>query len=146
MNTKRISMVAVMALALVTAVVSPSLATAQSTITGKFTLPCTTYWEKATLPAGDYTFSIAPAVNDVKILHVRGPKSLDVEAWTTHDSSLKENAVELKRTGGSAVVSNMYLAAASISMHFRSSAPAKELLAAATTPPPTELAKIIVTD
>jgi len=147
MNTKRsISMVAVMALVLVAATVSPSLASAQKQVEGKFTLPCTTYWGTTILPAGDYTFSVSSVSQHGAVLSVRGEKSMRVTVIANNNSIVEQNALELKRSGSAAVVTKMYLAEAGISMQFRASASARELVAAATTPPQTELAKIIVTD
>jgi hypothetical protein len=133
MNTKQISMVAVMALVLVTAAVSPSLATAQQKETeGKFTLPCTTYWGASVLPAGSYTFTISRVGNHAKLVEVRGEKSLKTMAIADPDNG-KESALEIRRSGGSAVVTNMRLAGQS-NIVFGVTRVAKELLASGSTP------------
>jgi hypothetical protein len=145
MNTKQISMVAVMALVLVTAAVSPSLATAQQKESeGKFTLPCTTYWGGSVLPAGNYTFTISRVTKNVDIVEVRGGKSFKTMAIVDPDYANKENALEIRRSGGSAVVTNMHLAHGGININFRVTPQAKELLASASEgQPPVE--KIAVT-
>jgi hypothetical protein len=147
MNTKQISMVAVMALVLVTAAVSPSLASAQQIAGGKFTLPCTTYWGNAVLPAGNYNFTISHPGNMKGIVAVRisGQKSADLTAFVDYDDYLKESALDVRRSGGSEVVSNLHVAdgGTKVSMHFQAAPAAKELLASASTQVAVE--KIIVT-
>jgi hypothetical protein len=148
MNTKRISMVAVMALVLVTAAVSPSLAHAQQKVSeGRFTLPCTTYWGTAVLPAGNYTFSISRVTQNADILDVRGEKSLKMLSVVAPGYGKKENALELRRSGGSAVVTNMHLAEGGININFRVASAAKELLASDSTlqGPQGQVEKILVT-
>ena len=145
MTTKRISMVAVMALVLVMAAVSPSLATAQSKQSeGKFTLPCTTYWGTSVLPAGTYTYAITRVDKNVDLVEVRGGKSFKVLAISDPDYDNKENALEIRRSGGSAVVTNMHLAANGIRINFRVAPQAKELLASASEGQP-QVEKIAVT-
>jgi hypothetical protein len=151
MNTKRISMVAVMALVLVTAAVSPTLASAQTEFAGKFTLPCTTYWGNEVLPAGAYTFSITDAsraTGHVAFLKVQGQKSLEMTVMVTHGDYVKECALEGRRSAGSAVITSLHLAGvktnAGISMNFRAAPAAKELLASSSAPQ-AALEKITVT-
>jgi hypothetical protein len=146
MNTKRISMVAVMGLVLAAAALTPSPASAQKAVVGKFTLSCTTYWGNNVLPAGDYTFSAEKIGLHATHLSVRGAKNMDVLSTANNTSGDRRNAIELKRSGATAVVTNMYLAKGSIEMSFRTSPSAKELLVGALTPPRTERAQIIVTE
>jgi hypothetical protein len=135
MNTKRISMVAVMTLVLVTVALSPGLAAAQQRESeGKFTLPCTTYWGTAVLPAGTYTFSLSRVTKNVDILDVRGGKSFKVMAIVDPDYANKENALEVRRSGGSAVVTNMHLAEGGININFRVAPVARELMSSASVP------------
>jgi hypothetical protein len=150
MNTKRVSMVAVMAFVVVTAAVSPSLASAQTEFQGKFTLPCTTYWGNEILPAGAYTFSIADASRasgQVAFLKVHGPKSLEMTVMVKRGEYVKESALEVRRSAGSAVITSLHLAGirvnAGIGMNFRAAPAAKELLASASTPAVAE--KIMLT-
>jgi hypothetical protein len=145
MNTKQISMVAVMALVLVTAAVSPSLATAQTKESeGKFTLPCTTYWGASVLPAGDYTYTISRVTKNVDIVEVHGAKTFKTIAIVDPDYATKGNALEVRRSGGSAVVTNMHLADGGININFRVAPQAKELLASASEGQP-QVEKIAVT-
>ena len=134
MNTKHISMVGVMALVLVAATVSPSLATAQQhrEIEGKFTLPCTTHWGDAVLPAGSYTFTVSAISRNVKLVEVQGEKSFRTMAMADLDKG-QENALEIRRSGGSAVVTNLYLTGSN-NIRFKVGRSAKELLASASTP------------
>ena len=47
---------------------------AQTIYQGKFTLPVETHWGSATLPAGDYTFTVAGAVAEFR-LYIHGQRT-----------------------------------------------------------------------
>jgi hypothetical protein len=133
MNTKQISMVAAMALVLVTAAVSPSLASPQQVAGGQFTLPCTSYWGSAVLPAGHYTFTVAHPSNmaGVVAIRVKGQKSAELTAFVDYDNSLQDSALDVRSAGGSEVVTRLNIAdgGTRISLHFQAAPAAQELLA-----------------
>jgi len=58
-KTKFLTSIALAALALISL---PGPGKAQNAYQGKFTLPFEAHWGKATLPAGDYTFSLPKAM------------------------------------------------------------------------------------
>jgi hypothetical protein len=67
-----------------------ALATAgktQNIYQGKFTLPAETHWGGATLPAGDYTFTIASASAEYR-LYIRGERTnFIIRAATVEDAT-----------------------------------------------------------
>ena len=79
----------------VAALVLGALATsgkAQNAYQGKFTLPFETHWGIATLPAGDYTFTMASISSDYR-LYIRGEKvNAIIEASATDDKSVAAHA------------------------------------------------------
>jgi len=65
---------------------------AQSAYQGKFTLPFETHWGSATLPAGDYTFTMASISSDYR-LYIRGEKvNAIIEASATDDKGVAAHA------------------------------------------------------
>ena len=64
----------VIAVGLLAIVLLSSSIRANDVLVGKFTLPHPTQWNNTTLPAGDYTFSVARGQADTKVLSVHGAK------------------------------------------------------------------------
>ena len=65
---------------------------AQTAYQGKFTLPFETHWGSATLPAGDYTFTMASISSDYR-LYIRGEKvNAIIEASATDDKGVAAHA------------------------------------------------------
>jgi len=63
-------------LAFTTLTIAPSLASAQETPRGKFTLPHEVHWQEAVVPAGDYQFSFESDGIHVLWLHkLTGPRT-----------------------------------------------------------------------
>jgi hypothetical protein len=59
---------------------------------GKFTLPFETHWGSATLPAGDYTFTMASVSSDYR-LYIRGAQvNAIIRATSTDDRGVSEHA------------------------------------------------------
>jgi hypothetical protein len=67
---------------------------AQSRYEGKFTLPFETRWGSATLPAGDYTFTL-PSKNSPYMLYIRGQAGSAVIMATTTDDRVDSNRAQL---------------------------------------------------
>jgi hypothetical protein len=59
MKTKFTRIIAIATFGLIAICASASSASAQNAFQGKFTLPNDVRWANATLPAGDYTFSLS---------------------------------------------------------------------------------------
>ncbi len=145
MNSKRNSMLAVMALALMVAAVAPSVASAQR-VGGHFTLPCTTYWGSAVLPAGSYSFTMKRNFGGAAVLWIRGQKNATIALIADRDTYLKENVLEVSRGAGSEVVTGMKLADGGIKAKFHPTPVAKELLASASQSKPETFKIVLVAD
>jgi hypothetical protein len=78
----------------VAALVLGTLATsgnAQAAYQGKFTLPFETHWGGATLPAGDYTFTMSSASSDYRLI-IRGRVDAIIMASSTDDKAVAGHA------------------------------------------------------
>jgi hypothetical protein len=64
---------------------------AQNAYQGKFTLPFETHWGGATLPAGDYTFTMSSASSDYRLI-IRGQVNAIIMAVTTDDRAVADHA------------------------------------------------------
>ena len=65
---------------------------AQNVYQGKFTLPFETHWGGATLPAGDYTFTMSSAMSDYR-LYIRGAQvNAIIMATSTEDKAVSDHA------------------------------------------------------
>jgi hypothetical protein len=82
----------------ITALVLGALATSgksQNVYQGKFTLPVQTHWGNATLPAGDYTFSVLSA-NEQYRLYIHGQRTnFIVSAITAETASPQHTQLNL---------------------------------------------------
>src|ERR1700757_4657866 len=67
---------------------------AQNAYQGKFTLPFETHWGSATLPAGDYTFTMSSA-NSSYTLYVRGEKVNAIIRATATDEQVVSSHAQL---------------------------------------------------
>jgi hypothetical protein len=63
----------------------------QSVYQGKFTLPVETHWGNATLPAGDYTFTVASAAAEYR-LYIRGQRSNFIISTATAEGATPQHA------------------------------------------------------
>jgi hypothetical protein len=78
----------------IAALVLGALATSgksQTIYQGKFTLPVETHWGNATLPAGDYTFSVLSA-NDQYRLYIHGQRTNFIVPATTAENTTPQHA------------------------------------------------------
>ena len=64
---------------------------AQGIYQGKFTLPVETRWGAATLPAGDYTFTVSSASSEYR-LFIKGQKTNAIVQTLTADSATTQHA------------------------------------------------------
>jgi hypothetical protein len=64
---------------------------AQSIYHGKFTLPFETHWGSATLPAGDYTFTVASASAQYR-LYIRGQQTNFIIPAVTAEDATSQHA------------------------------------------------------
>jgi hypothetical protein len=63
---------------------------AQTVYQGKFTLPVETHWGSATLPAGDYTFSVAGAAAEYR-LYIHGQRTNFIVPAITADTATPQH-------------------------------------------------------
>ena len=71
-----------------------AIGNAQNAFQGKFTLPFETHWGSATLPAGDYTFTMSSA-NSSYTLYVRGEKVNAIIRATATDEQVVSSHAQL---------------------------------------------------
>jgi hypothetical protein len=64
---------------------------AQNAYQGKFTLPSETHWGGATLPAGDYTFTMSSASSDYRLI-IQGRVNAIIMAASTDDRAVADHA------------------------------------------------------
>jgi hypothetical protein len=64
---------------------------AQSIYQGKFTLPVETRWGAATLPAGDYTFTVSSASSEYR-LYIKGQKTNAIVQTLTAETASSRHA------------------------------------------------------
>jgi hypothetical protein len=116
MNNMKHFMFASLALVLLLSCITVGPANAQG-VYGKFTLPCATHWGGATLPAGDYFFTVDGRRGSM--LLGTGRKNLgfviaqSVTAEASHASSLL-----VERTGGVASVTELRLAGSGLVLRY----------------------------
>jgi hypothetical protein len=111
---------AIAALGLIAVCASASTASAQDVYKGKFTLPADARWDNATLPAGEYTFSLKSVALPTRIV-VTGPNgSQFVITSSTNDKFIDApSSLELERRNGAYFISEMYLADLHMQLNYR---------------------------
>ncbi len=87
-------------------------------VAGSFRLPNEVKWQGATLPAGDYTFSMKSAAAPAQI-QIQGPRGIFVVALTTSkDDSNGQSMLTIDHCGASSVVRELYLAPIGVRLHY----------------------------
>jgi hypothetical protein len=126
-------------LALTSLNIAPSLASAQDAAQGRFTLSHEVQWENATIPAGEYRFSLAPehAGRLLTLSELTGTRQAFFLA--VHDSRETKTTdrcelVVKTATGGARYVSTMQLPESGMTLIF--SAPSEKQIARASMPVP----------
>ena len=142
MRTNNTLKVAVMTMALVAVALAPSFASAQSTVSGKVTLPCTTYWGSKALPAGEYQFSMTTTGGGTYIVAIRGVEQFI--GTKERDSDLKGDTLMIERYNGIAVVKALSLASHDVKLSFQTSRRAKEFVASADVKPEILSARVTI--
>lgn len=81
-----------------------------SSLCGSFTLPFEVSWQGNTLPAGDYTFSLAsPSLP--AIVSVKGPQSAFIMATAVEEKKTDANSsLTIQQRGSARFVEELYLA------------------------------------
>ncbi len=100
--------IAALALAAVCASATPVFA--QNAIQGSFTLSHEVQWQKATLPAGAYTFEMK-SLAAPSLITIHGPNGTRfISALVADEKTSERSMLLVQQRGGRSVVSELYLA------------------------------------
>ena len=118
MKTNFTRIVAIATLGLIAICASASSASAQNAFQGKFTLPNDVRWANATLPAGDYTFSLTTMSGKV---FLQGPNGGAFILTSVIDKRNEGGSSKLtiEHRGGISFVRSMYLADLGVELTYR---------------------------
>ena len=113
-------LVAIATLGLIAICASASAASAQSVFKGKFTLPEDVQWGNASLPAGDYTFSLKSESLPAEII-LQGPNggSFIMTGSTDKRDGGDSSNLTIERRGRAHFVHTMYLADLGLELRYR---------------------------
>jgi hypothetical protein len=111
MKTNFTRIVAIATLGLIAICATASSASAQNAFQGKFTLPNDVRWANASLPAGDYTFSLSSATMSGHVF-LQGPNggAFILTSVTDKRDEGDSSKLTIERRGGISFVRSMYLA------------------------------------
>jgi hypothetical protein len=111
MKTNFTRIVAIATFGLIAICASASSASAQNAFQGKFTLPNDVRWANASLPAGDYTFSLNSTTMAGRVF-LQGPNGGAFILTSVIDNRNEGDSSKLtiERRGGNSFVRSMYLA------------------------------------
>ena len=128
MKSLRNRVLAIAALGIATICANASPATAQLTaFKGSFTLPNEVRWQGATLPAGDYTFSLKSA-SGPDLIQLQGPKgaSFVISLTASKDDVSDSSVMTIEHRAGMSIVRELYLAQIGLRLHYYVPKPAKD--------------------
>jgi len=120
MKTNFTRIVTIATLGLIAICASASSASAQNTVQGKFTLPHDVRWANASLPAGDYTFSLSSMTMSGSVF-LQGPNGGAFILTSVIDNRNEGNSSKLtiEHRGGFSFVRSMYLADLGVELTYR---------------------------
>ena len=120
MKTNFTRIVAIATLGLIAICASASSAFAQNAFQGKFTLPNDVRWANATLPAGDYTFSLSSTTMSGRVF-LQGPNGGAFILTSVIDERKAGGSSKLtiEHRGGISFVRSMYLADLGVELTYR---------------------------
>lgn len=128
MKSLRNRVLAIAALGIATICANASPATAQAmAFKGSFTLPNEVRWQGATLPAGDYTFSLKSA-SGPDLIQLQGPKggSFVISLTASKDDVSDRSVMTIEHRAGMSIVRELYLAQIGLRLHYYVPKPAKD--------------------
>ena len=128
MKSLRNRVLAIAALGIATICANASPATAQAmAFKGSFTLPNEVRWQGATLPAGDYTFSLKSA-SGPDLIQLQGPKggAFVVSLTASKDDVSDHSVMTIEHRAGMSIVRELYLAQIGLRLHYYVPKPAKD--------------------
>ena len=120
MKTKFNRIVAIATFALIAICASASSASAQNAFQGKFTLPNDVLWANASLPAGDYTFSLSSTTMSGRVF-LQGPNggAFIFTSVTDKRNEGDSSKLTIEHHGGISFVRSMYLADLGVELTYR---------------------------
>jgi hypothetical protein len=120
MKTKFIRIIAIATFGLIAVCASASSASAQNAFQGKFTLPNDVRWANATLPAGDYTFSLSSTTMSGRVF-LQGPNggAFILTSVTDKRNEGDSSKLTIEHRGGISFVRSMYLAGLGVELRYR---------------------------
>ena len=118
-RTRSFSLVGTIAMVVGTLCLSGSVASAQSALEGKFTLPFEVHWGRVVLPAGQYSFDLA-SNHPPDVIRVRGEGvNVMLIAQAVDDRPTPtDSALVLVRQGDTRIVRSLRLAPLGISLYY----------------------------
>ena len=139
MKTNFTRVVAIATLGLIAICASASSASAQNAFQGKFTLPNDVRWANATLPAGDYTFSLDSTTMPGRVF-LRGPNGGAFIPTSVIDERNEGDSSKLtiEHRGGTSFVRSMYLAELGVELRYGAPKTSKKDVEIAQVPAPIE--------
>ena len=118
MKSLRNRILVIAALALVTVFASATPAGAQAAFHGSFTLTHEVHWQKAILPAGDYTFDMR-SLSTPSLVSLTGPNgSVFITAMVADDKPVEQSTLIIENRGGRSDVSELRLAAVNRTLRY----------------------------
>jgi hypothetical protein len=113
---------------------TPRPAAAMMPTTGKFTLPMEVHWGSATLPRGEYSFSVETAGGStLMFIHKQGRPAagyiIPLSGWEEMAKSSPANRLVLDQVGGKTYVKDLELGCVGEVLHYRTPVPKEDLLA-----------------
>jgi hypothetical protein len=120
MKTKCTRIIAIATFGLIAICASASSASAQNAFQGKFTLPNDVRWAYASLPAGDYTFSLSSTSVPGQVI-LQGPNGVAFILTSVIDKRNEGGSSKLiiEHRGGISFVRSMYLADLGVELTYR---------------------------
>jgi hypothetical protein len=139
MKTKFTRIVAIATIGLIAICASASSASAQNAFQGKFTLPNDVRWANASLPAGDYTFSLSSTSVPGQVI-LQGPNGGAFILTSVIDKRNEGGSSKLtiEHRGGISFVRSMYLADLGVELTYRAPKTSKKDVEPAQGPVATE--------
>lgn len=122
----RVLAIAALGIAAICANASPATAQAMA-FKGSFTLPNEVRWQGATLPAGDYTFSLKSA-SGPDLIQLQGPRggSFVISLTASKDDVSDRSVMTIEHRAGMSIVRELYLAQIGLRLHYYVPKPANE--------------------
>ena len=139
MKTNLTRIIAIATLGLIAICASASSASAQNAFQGKFTLPNDVRWANASLPAGDYTFSVSSTtMSGWVVLHGPNGPAFILTSVTDKRNEGDSSKLTIEHRGSISFVRSMYLADLGVELRYGAPKTSKKDVEIAQGPAPIE--------